>query len=53
MEYSHFGYFLAVCVLVFGSLIGWSIRMLLLERKIIRRYNFLMNRIEETVGDDG
>lgn len=48
MEYKQLGYFVAVCILVFGSLLGWLIRMILLENKVIKRLNFLESRAEET-----
>ena len=48
MEYEQLGYFVAVCILVFGSLLGWLIRMIFLEKKVIERLNFLESRPEET-----
>jgi len=47
MDYKHFGYFLAVCILVFGTVLGWMIRMLILEKKINKRFDFLMNKKKE------
>ncbi|MEE9168022.1 MAG: hypothetical protein V3U24_11265 [Candidatus Neomarinimicrobiota bacterium] len=53
MEYSHFGYFLAVCIIVFGTVIGWHIRMLFIEKRLMKRLDYLRGRRGETDSDDG
>lgn len=53
MDYKHLGYFLAVCILVFGSIIAWLIRMVFMERKVIGRLKFLTGISKEDSFNDG
>ena len=41
MDYKHLGYFVAVCIIVFGSVICWWLKIFLTERKILKRLSLL------------
>ncbi len=41
MDYKHLGYFVAVCIIVFGSVITWWLKMFLTERKLLNHITLL------------
>lgn len=53
MDYRHVGYFLAVCVVVFGAISGWLIRMFVVEGKTVKRLSSVVNKSKERTSNHG